>query len=228
MILQALKEYYDRKAADPDSGIAPEGWEKKEIPFLVVLDNDGKFLQFEDTRSMIGKKLRARSFLVPSLGEAKGNGIKANHFWENIEYMFGIPANADRNITRVADQHAEFKRRIQAIQGRCPVLDTVIRFLGSIPREAIQASPLWKEVMETNQALLLAIAGHGPVTNDPTLVEMLTQQLRPVGAEGALLADIQPDQPLARSLLSQPLQVRIAPDNLLSRSMDRLHALVTR
>lgn len=50
----------------------------------------------------------------------------------------------------------------------------------------------------------------------------------PVGAEGALLADIQPDQPLARSLLSQPLQVRIAPDNLLSRSMDRLHALVTR
>ena len=26
MILQALKEYYDRKAADPDSGIAPLGW----------------------------------------------------------------------------------------------------------------------------------------------------------------------------------------------------------
>lgn len=67
------------------------------------------------------------------------------------------------------------------------MLDTVIRFLGSIPREAIQASPLWKEVMETNQALLLAIAGHGPVTNDPTLVEMLTQQLRPVGAEGVCL-----------------------------------------
>ena len=187
MILQALKEYYDRKAADPDSGIAPEGWEKKEIPFLAVLDGDGRFLQFEDTRSLRGKKLRARSFLVPSLGEAKGNGIKANLFWENIEYMFGIPANADRNITRVADQHAEFKRRIQVIQGHCPVLDTVIRFLDNIPREAIQASPLWKEVKETNQALLLAIAGHGPVTSDPALVELLTQLLRPVGAEGVCL-----------------------------------------
>ena len=41
MILQALKEYYDRKAkpvgksgpADPESGIAPLGWEWKRIPF---------------------------------------------------------------------------------------------------------------------------------------------------------------------------------------------------
>ena len=41
MILQALKEFYDRKAADPNSGIAPLGWEWKEIPFLIVLKNDG-------------------------------------------------------------------------------------------------------------------------------------------------------------------------------------------
>ena len=32
MILQALKDYYDRKAADPESGIASLGWERKEIP----------------------------------------------------------------------------------------------------------------------------------------------------------------------------------------------------
>lgn len=187
MILQALKEYYDRKAADPDSGIAPEGWEEKDIPFLVVLDNDGQFLQFEDTRSMRGRKLRARSFLVPSLGEAKGNGIKANLFWENVEYMFGIPASADRNAKRVAEQHAEFRRRIHAIPGRCPVLDTVIKFVDNIPREAIQASPLWKEVLEANQVMLLAIAGHGPVTNDPALMEMLALHLRPAGVEGVCL-----------------------------------------
>ena len=30
MILQALKDYYDRKAADPESGIASLGWERKE------------------------------------------------------------------------------------------------------------------------------------------------------------------------------------------------------
>ena len=65
MILQALKEYYDRKAADPDSGIAPLGWERKEIPFLVVLNGDGMPVAIEDTRERVEKKLRAKSFLVP-------------------------------------------------------------------------------------------------------------------------------------------------------------------
>lgn len=193
MILQALKEYYDRKAADPDSGIAPEGWEKKEIPFLVVLDADGRFLQFEDTRSRRGRKLRARSFLVPTLGEAKGNGIKANLFWENIEYLFGIPASAQKNTTRVAEQHAEFRRRIHAIPGSCPVLDTVIKFIDNIPREAIKANSLWKEVFESNQVLLLAISGHGPVTNDACLIGMINEHLKPTGIEGICLVTGQSD-----------------------------------
>ena len=54
MILQALKEYYDRKAADQNSGIAPLGWEWKEIPFLVVIDSDGKLVNIEDTRQLVG------------------------------------------------------------------------------------------------------------------------------------------------------------------------------
>ena len=92
MILQALKEYYDRKAADPNSGIAPLGWEWKEIPFLVVIDSDGKLVNIEDTRQLVGKKKRAKAFLVPSLGEAKGNGIKANLLWENGEYFLALRA----------------------------------------------------------------------------------------------------------------------------------------
>ena len=34
MILQALYEYYQRKAADPGSTIAPHGLEWKEIPYM--------------------------------------------------------------------------------------------------------------------------------------------------------------------------------------------------
>lgn len=64
MILQALADYYYRKAADPESGIAPEGWEWKEIPFLMVIDKDGHFLAIEDTRETEGKKKRAKTFLV--------------------------------------------------------------------------------------------------------------------------------------------------------------------
>lgn len=66
MILQALKEYYDRKAADPDSGIAPLGWERKEIPFLIVLNKDGSLVRVEDTQELVKRKKRQRHFLFHS------------------------------------------------------------------------------------------------------------------------------------------------------------------
>ena len=81
MILQALKENYDRKATDPDSGIAPAGWERKEIPFIIVLNRKGDFVQIEDTREGVGKKKRARSFVVPQAVK-KTSGIAANLLWD--------------------------------------------------------------------------------------------------------------------------------------------------
>ncbi|MCU7862278.1 MAG: type I-C CRISPR-associated protein Cas8c/Csd1, partial [Candidatus Thiodiazotropha sp. (ex Lucinoma kastoroae)] len=90
MILQALNNYYERKAADPESGIAPMGFEYKEIPFILVLDDVGTLVNIEDTRQMINKKLRARSFLVPQ-GEKRASNIKANLLWDNTEYVFGVP-----------------------------------------------------------------------------------------------------------------------------------------
>ena len=49
MILQALYEYYQRKAADPGSTIAPHGLEWKEIPYLILIDKKGNFLELQDT-----------------------------------------------------------------------------------------------------------------------------------------------------------------------------------
>jgi CRISPR-associated protein Csd1 len=89
MILQALKAYYDRKAADPDSDIAPEGWEWKEIPFIVVLDKKGSFIQIEDTREREDSKKRGKRFLVPQ-GVKKTSGITANLLWDSANYVFGI------------------------------------------------------------------------------------------------------------------------------------------
>ncbi len=71
MILQALYEYYQRKSEDASSGIAPIGWEWKEMPFLLWIDHDGNFIKFEDTRENVGRFKRAKSFLVPSLGRKK-------------------------------------------------------------------------------------------------------------------------------------------------------------
>jgi CRISPR-associated protein Csd1 len=186
MILQALKEYYDRKAADPDSGIAPEGWEWKEIPFLLMIDPNGRFVGFQDTRQAAGKKLRAKSFLVPSLGEKKGNGIKANLFWENIEYMLGIPVPTEKkpkpDADRVKAQHQAFIDKIASVVDGGSAGEAVKRFLEGVDRDKICADPVWPEVLKLSQSLLLAVAGSGPVTDDPVVRQAVDASRQSSGA----------------------------------------------
>ena len=114
MILHALKEYYDRKEDLPR-----QGWEMKGFPFLLQVSAQGDFFGFRDTREGEGKNRRVKEYLVPALGEKKGNGIKANLFWENIEYLLGIPVPTDNkpepNLERVAAQHSAFVMKIDSI-----------------------------------------------------------------------------------------------------------------
>lgn len=159
MILQALKEYYDRKASDPNSDIAPEGWEKKEIPFIIVLDSEGNLADIEDTREGEGKKKRAKSFLVPQ-GVKKTSGIAANLLWDNIGYIFGIvntsgldEKKAEKVLARAPEQRADF---LQRIRDELPATDRVgilLRFLESVKRESLEAMPAWNEIFETGSFL---------------------------------------------------------------------------
>ena len=101
MILQALKEYYDRKAADPDAGIAPPGFEWKEIPFVIVFDGKGNLVQIEDTRTGEAKKKRAKSFLMPQ-GEKRSSGVNSYRLWDNAEYIFGLEGGKEKQKAFIA------------------------------------------------------------------------------------------------------------------------------
>ena len=87
MILHALTQYYQRKAAF--DGAAPEGFENKEIPFVIVLDKQGKFIQLEDTREAQGKKKVGRKFLVPKgLGRSGAKSYEvSNILWDHYGYV---------------------------------------------------------------------------------------------------------------------------------------------
>ena len=88
MILQALCDYYQRKANDPESGIAPEGFSREKIPFLILLNSDGAFIDIEKTFNEEGKI--GAKFLVPA-AVSRTAGIKANLLWDKAEYSLGIP-----------------------------------------------------------------------------------------------------------------------------------------
>lgn len=70
MILHALTQYYQRKA-ESDGGIAQEGFENKEIPFIIVIDKQGNFIQLEDTRELKGKKKLAALFGAERFGQER-------------------------------------------------------------------------------------------------------------------------------------------------------------
>jgi len=98
MILQELVRYYERRASDPQSGIAPEGWELKEIPFVIVIDREGNFIQLDDTRSGVGKKKRGRSFFVPQFNGRSGKKFDPNLFWDKSSYILGYK-ELDKNAS---------------------------------------------------------------------------------------------------------------------------------
>lgn len=99
MILQALKEYYDRKMADPESDIAPEGWIRKGIDFVIVLKENGDFLQIDCLQEKKGKKTIPFQCIVPSIGKQAMKhtmaGNDANLLWDNSSFVLGLGKNGE-------------------------------------------------------------------------------------------------------------------------------------
>jgi CRISPR-associated protein Csd1 len=112
MIIQALKEYYNRKSLNPESQMAPPGFEWKEIPYVIVLKPDGTPINIEITYEGEGKKRRARRFLIPQAVK-KTSGIASNLLWDNPEYVLGVALKGKPE--RVLEQHAAFILKIDEI-----------------------------------------------------------------------------------------------------------------
>lgn len=155
MILQALKEYYDRKAVDPESHMAPDGFEWKEIPFIITLNTKGEPINIENTWEGEGKAKRAKSFLVPQAVKKSVN-IAANYFWDNPEYALGMNLK-HRSPERISIMHKGFVKRIED--------------LDSIPDEGLKALKLFNALPD-KAAVLKDVAAKNPSMN-AALTELL-------------------------------------------------------
>lgn len=155
MILQTLSDYYDRKSASGE--LAPDGFELKEIPFVLVLDEAGGFVQIDDTRRLEGKKKTARAFLVPQAVK-RSVGVAANLLWDTPEYVLGVMREGGRP-ERVAQQHTAFKVRLDAL---APSDDAGLRavraFLATFDLVRLQADPLWNEMTAANPFISFRLA----------------------------------------------------------------------
>lgn len=154
MILQALKEYYDRK---PD--LPRFGFEFKEIPYIIILKTNGTLLNIMETYEGIGKERRPKQFLVPQTIK-RSIGISANLLWDNPEYALGISCKGKPD--RVANQHAAFIKRLDDIHlPKEPALNALRTFLANPNKEKeLECFGLiWEELKKSGANVSFQIAG---------------------------------------------------------------------
>jgi CRISPR-associated protein Csd1 len=123
MILQALYDYYQRKAADPDSNIAPRGFERKEIPFMIVIDLEGNFINLEDNRTIDGKQKRTKTFLVLKTKSRPGSKASeiANVLWDHWGYVLGQPKfETEKAIADAKKQNSTFITQVKQLSEKYP------------------------------------------------------------------------------------------------------------
>lgn len=110
MILQALYEYYHRKLELEQ--IAPDGLIEKEIDFIVVLDENGKFIDIENLQKIEGNRVSGTVYYVPDIGkqsEKHSNaGDDANLLWDKAEFVFGVGKKGKQKLQSFVETIKKF------------------------------------------------------------------------------------------------------------------------
>lgn len=197
MILQSLYNYYQRK---PD--LPREGFELKEIPFVIELNRSGSVVQIEDTRIMEGKKKRAKSFLVPQAVK-KASNIASNLLWGNVEYILGWPDEkklADRKNKgkeedykdRLKEMQSSFVQAIKDLPKETQADDgirAVLEFIEhSSPIDLKKYEEAWKEIGTANPNMTFRLQGDTRlVCQRPAVVNSVAEATTVQSADGICL-----------------------------------------
>jgi len=191
MILQALCDYYQRKATDGSSALAARGFEEKPIPFVIVINTAGEFIQLQDTREKQGKKLQAHSFLVPKATTRSGAKSYAvvNPLWDHYGYLLAQPKRdkpdtppLDKDIAMAQKQHASFIQYVEDISetlGEDEGVAAVKRFLANpTEKDKVVAHEFWPEcykIKGCNLSFRLVNTPH-LVCQSSNVIEYIKQQ----------------------------------------------------
>lgn len=151
MILKALYDYYHRCG-----DLAPQGFEYKEISFIVIVDADGNFIDVEDMRT--DDKKHGTSYLVVK-GVRSGTTPKPYLFWDNVEYTCNYvapnPKNSSERQTelqrKASTKHNALVDKYKAISAKYQdnkAFKAVCLFYDNDGLEKLYAHHLWQEIIK--------------------------------------------------------------------------------
>ncbi len=182
MILQALTDYYNRLADSKGASVPPFGFEKKEIPFVIVLDSKGNFVNLRDTRTGEDKRKRARAFLLPKGEKKAGKKIKANLLWDSPQYVLGFPKkDSEKEKKKARQAFSAFKKRLMDTFGPDfpdEGIRAVIAFLERGDFKPLFSHESWPEIEESNANLTFMLEkDHEIIAQRPKVMARIKELL---------------------------------------------------
>ena len=164
MIIQALCSYYERKMKAGD--LAPDGYEYRNIPFIIVLNEDGEFLHLLSTQvSEADRESGKRSplFTVPKGHESRTGASgykKPNLLWDHAGYVLNYseppkkPGSKEEEalLAKALNQHEYFIRLVDeiALETNDRQIQAVQKFLYSDEqKERVKNSEEWASVIKS-------------------------------------------------------------------------------
>jgi len=126
------------------------GFSWRPVSFALVIDKKGSLLQVQDLREHSGRKVIAKSMIVPSLGRKKASGIDPDFLWGTTGYVLGAD-DSDKSQRTVA-KFEKFKKFQHQVGSEIPDIGlmAVFKFLeiwnpGDAPKIG-----KWEEMKGTN------------------------------------------------------------------------------
>ncbi|MDD4589428.1 MAG: type I-C CRISPR-associated protein Cas8c/Csd1 [Parabacteroides sp.] len=185
MILKALYDYYHRCG-----NLASTGYEKKEIPFVIVIDKEGNFVTVEDRR--IDSK-NSQKFLV--IKDSRTSAPKPYLFYDNTEYVLNYTKDSEplnesdsqdemkasarkKKIEKSQEKHDLFVHKCQEVSLKYPESEefkAVTLFYKNQGVEKVKNHPLWSEIIKkdgTNLSFMLKGNLHIVAEDDELLNEI--------------------------------------------------------
>lgn len=170
MILQSLCDYYDRKEKE----LPPFGFEEKAIPFIIVIDESGRFINLEDNSDSENGKKIIRSVRVPKAqGRSGAKSYQTAHtLWDHYGYVAEQPkldkpdvTPTQKAIDDAVKQHQSFKAEVGRISQALPGdegVQAVWRFLNSEDETAkLKKHDNWRECLKIKGCnLTYRLTGH--------------------------------------------------------------------
>jgi CRISPR-associated protein Csd1 len=143
MILQALYDYYQRKSAT----LPQEGFELKEIKYVIVINRSGEFVDLQDLR----ENKKGKIFLLPKSEVRSGKNAwqKSSLLWDHYGYILAHPKdNTEEAVQMALKQNKTFVENIKSLPLQIKEdegVNAVLQFYETDQIEKVKAHPNWND-----------------------------------------------------------------------------------